>query len=192
MDKAMSIQARVYIGLIVGGGGWATYHAIAGWHSDDLLRFLCNLVACIVVSGLKVNLPGIKGTMSVNFLFILIGVSQMSLGETLIIGCAGTLVQCIWKAKNPVRPIRLLFSLANMALAVNGCYAFCGLLPLKNTPGGVAGVFLYEHGAGRRSGRADGEAPAGANVARLLFLVFSFLRGRSFHSLAAVPGQPEI
>ena len=134
MDKAMSIQARVYIGLIVGGGGWATYHAIAGWHSDDLLRFLCNLVACIVVSGLKVNLPGIKGTMSVNFLFILIGVSQMSLGETLIIGCAGTLVQCIWKAKNPVRPIRLLFSLANMALAVNGCYAFCGLLPLKNTP----------------------------------------------------------
>jgi diguanylate cyclase (GGDEF)-like protein/putative nucleotidyltransferase with HDIG domain len=120
--------------LIVGGGGWATYHAIAGWHSDDLLRFFCNLAACIVVSGLKVNLPGIKGTMSVNFLFILIGVSQMSLGETLIIGCAGTLVQCIWKAKNPVRPVRLLFSLANMALAVNGCYAFCGLLPVKNTP----------------------------------------------------------
>jgi diguanylate cyclase (GGDEF)-like protein/putative nucleotidyltransferase with HDIG domain len=134
MDKGMSFQARLYIGLIVGGGGWATYHALAGWHSDDLLRFLCNLVACIVVSGLKVNLPGIKGTMSVNFLFILIGVSQMSLGETLIIGCAGTLVQCIWKAKNPVRPVRLLFSVANMALAVNGCYAFCGLLPVKNTP----------------------------------------------------------
>ena len=134
MDKEMSFQARLYIGLIVGGGGWAMYHAIAGWHSDDLLRFFCNLAACIVVSGLKVNLPGIKGTMSVNFLFILIGVSQMSLGETLIIGCAGTLVQCIWKAKNPVRPVRLLFSLANMALAVNGCYAFCGLLPVKNTP----------------------------------------------------------
>ena len=134
MDKEMSFQARLYIGLIVGGGGWAMYHAIAGWHSDDLLRFFCNLAACIVVSGLKVNLPGIKGTMSVNFLFILIGVSQMSLGETLIIGCAGTLVQCIWKAKNPVRPVRLLFSLANMALAVNGCYAFCGFLPVKNTP----------------------------------------------------------
>ena len=86
--------------------------AIAGWHSDDLLRFLCNLAVCVLVSGLKVNLPGIKGTMSVNFLFILIGVSQMTLGETMALGCAGTLVQCIWKAKNPVKPIRLLFSVS--------------------------------------------------------------------------------
>ena len=130
----MSFPAKLYIGLIVGGGAWAIFHAVAVWHSDDLLRFLCNLTVCILVSGLKVNLPGIKGTMSVNFLFILIGVSQMSLGETMVLGCAGTLVQCIWKAKNPVKPIRLLFSVSNMAIAVTGCYAFCGLLPGKNTP----------------------------------------------------------
>jgi len=134
MDKEMSFPAKLYIGFIVGGGAWAIYHGAAGWHSDDLLRFLCNLGACLVVSGLKVSLPGFKGTMSVNFLFILIGVSQMSLGETMALGCAGTLVQCIWKAKNPVRPIRLFFSVANMAIAVAGCYTFCGLLPVKNTP----------------------------------------------------------
>jgi diguanylate cyclase (GGDEF)-like protein/putative nucleotidyltransferase with HDIG domain len=130
----MRFPAKLYIGLIVGGGGWAIYRAAVGWHSDDLLRFLCNLAVCILVSGLKVNLPGIKGTMSVNFLFILIGVSQMSLGETMALGCAGTLVQCIWKAKNPLRPIRLLFSVCNMAIAVTGCYVFCGILPVKNTP----------------------------------------------------------
>ncbi len=130
----MRFQAKLYIGLFVGGGAWAIYHAISGWHSDDLLRFFCNLAACILVSGLKVNLPGIKGTMSVNFLFILIGVSQMSLGETVALGCAGTLVQCVWKAKNPVKPIRLLFSISSMAIAVTGCYAFCGRLPMKNTP----------------------------------------------------------
>jgi diguanylate cyclase (GGDEF)-like protein/putative nucleotidyltransferase with HDIG domain len=134
MDKEMRFPAKLYIGLIVGGGAWAIYHAIAGWHSDDLLRFLCNLAVCVLVSGLKVNLPGIKGTMSVNFLFILIGVSQMTSSETLILGCAGTLVQCVWKAKNPVKPIRLLFSVCSMAIAVTGCYAFCGLLPVKNTP----------------------------------------------------------
>src|SRR5579864_2309402 len=114
MDKEMNLQARIYIGLIVGGGWWAMFRAGAAWHSDDLVRFLCNLAVCILVSGLKVNLPGIKGTMSVNFLFILIGVSQMSLGETMALGCAGTLVQCIWKAKNPVRPVRLLFSVSSM------------------------------------------------------------------------------
>lgn len=134
MDQEMRLQAKVYIGLIVGGGAWAIYHAAAGWHSDDLLRFLCNLGACILVSGLKVNLPGIKGTMSVNFLFILIGVSQMTLSETLTLGCAGTVVQCVWKAQNPIKPIRLLFSVCSMAIAVTGCYAFCGFLPTKNTP----------------------------------------------------------
>ena len=194
----MRFQAKLYIGLFVGGGAWAIYHAISGWHSDDLLRFFCNLAACILVSGLKVNLPGIKGTMSVNFLFILIGVSQMSLGETVALGCAGTLVQCVWKAKNPVKPIRLLFSISSMAIAVTGCYAFCGRLPMKNTPSillaaslvffflntaPVAGVIALT--AGKRR-----EPAAGANVARLLLLVFSLLRGRGFHCLAAVPGKP--
>ena len=84
------------------------YRALMGWHSDDLMRFFANLAVCLLVSGLKVNLPGIKGTMSVNFLFILIGVSQMSLGETMVLGCAGTLVQCVWKAKNPVRSLSLI------------------------------------------------------------------------------------
>ena len=134
MDQEMRFQAKLYIGFFVGGGAWAIFHAISGWHSDDLPRFLCNLAVCVLVSGLKVSLPGIKGTMSVNFLFILIGVSQMSLGETMVLGCAGTLVQCIWKAKSPVKPIRLLFSVSSMAIAVTGCYRFCGLLPMKSTP----------------------------------------------------------
>jgi len=130
----MRLQAKVYIGLMAIGGGVAIYDALIAWHSDDLMRFFCNLAVCVLVSGLKVNLPGIKGTMSVNFLFILIGVSQMTLGETLVLGCAGTLVQCFWKSKNPVKPIRLLFSVSNMAIAVTGCYAFCSFLPVKNTP----------------------------------------------------------
>ena len=36
------------------------------------------------------QLPGIDGTMSVNFLFILLGVMELSLPETLVIGCTAT------------------------------------------------------------------------------------------------------
>jgi signal transduction histidine kinase len=130
----MRFQAKLYIGLTVGGGAWAIYRAISGWHSDDLPRFLCNLALCVLASGFKLNLPGLRGTMSVNFLFILIGMSQMSLGETMALGCAGTVAQCIWKAKSPVKAIRLLFSVSSMAIAVISCYVFCGILPLKSTP----------------------------------------------------------
>jgi hypothetical protein len=41
--------------------------------SRDPLKFLCYLVIALVASRLKVNLPGITGTMSVNFLFLPLG-----------------------------------------------------------------------------------------------------------------------
>src|SRR5215470_9422728 len=113
MDNDMPVRARIYIGLVVGGGGWALWHALRAWHTDDVVRLLAFIAVTVLVSGLKVNLPGIKGTMSVNFLIILIGVSQMTLAETTLLGCVGTLVQCLWKAKHPVKPVRILFSLAN-------------------------------------------------------------------------------
>jgi hypothetical protein len=102
MNTDMSLRARLYIGVMVGLGMWSISRGAIGWYSADLARLLCNLAVCALVSGLKVRLPGIEGTMSVNFLFILMGVSQMSLGETIMLGCTGTLVQCIWKSKNPV------------------------------------------------------------------------------------------
>jgi len=129
----MPIRARVYIGMIVGGGAWATFRAMSAWHSDDIMRFACYLTVAILVSGLKFNLPGFKGTMSVSFLFILIGVSEMTLGETILIGCLSTLAQCLYKSKQPVKAVRVLFSVANMALAVTGCFAFCGIVRAPNT-----------------------------------------------------------
>src|SRR5215468_5726969 len=129
---SMPLAARLYIGLVVGGGMWALVHALKVWHSDDIFRFACYLVVAVVVSALKVNIPGFKGTMSVNFLFILIGVSEMSLAETMVLGCLGTWAQCVWKPRNPVKPIRVLFSVASMAIAIRGCYAFTGIFPMRN------------------------------------------------------------
>jgi diguanylate cyclase (GGDEF)-like protein/putative nucleotidyltransferase with HDIG domain len=72
--------------------------------------------------------------MSVNFLFILIGVSELNLAETMVLGCLGTLAQCIWKPRQPVKTVRVLFSVASMAIAITGCYAFCGIFPVRNVP----------------------------------------------------------
>ena len=129
----MPIRARIYVGLIVAGGAWAMFRSISTWHSNDIMRFACYLAVAILVSGLKVNLPGFKGTMSVNFLFILIGVSELTVSETIVIGCLGTLAQCLYKSKQPVKTIRVMFSVANMAIAITGCYAFCAIVRAPNT-----------------------------------------------------------
>ncbi len=89
-------------------------HALWHWHSDDLTRFICYLVIATLASGLKIRLPGIDGTMSVNFLFILLGILEMSLPETLLIGCTASLAQCVWSARRKADPAKVLFNVFSM------------------------------------------------------------------------------
>ena len=102
------------------------------WESHDSLRFACYLVVALLASGLKVQLPGIDGTMSVNFLFILIGILELSLPETLLIGCASGLVQCLWNTRTAPAPIKVIFNVFSMmapAIALSA-FAYRGLAPV--------------------------------------------------------------
>ena len=84
----MSLGARLYVGVMVGLG--TAVLAVGAMHptSHQPMKFLCYLLVAVAASRLKVNLPGITGTMSVNFLFILLGILELSFAETLALGCA--------------------------------------------------------------------------------------------------------
>ncbi len=112
--EGLSIQTKVFVGVTALFGVVALGYALSHWQSQDLTRFACYLVVAILASGLKVQLPGIDGTMSVNFLFILLGVMELSLSETLVMGCTATLVQSIWHARKRLDPVKVLFNVAGM------------------------------------------------------------------------------
>src|SRR6476646_5430910 len=113
----MPTRAKIFIGITAALGVAIVAISVWRWHSDDLLRFFCYLAIAIFASSLKVRLPGIDGTMSVNFLFILLGVLELSLPETLLIGCTATLVQSIWQARKRLDPVKVLFNAGMMANA---------------------------------------------------------------------------
>jgi diguanylate cyclase (GGDEF)-like protein/putative nucleotidyltransferase with HDIG domain len=110
----LSIQTKLFVGVTACVGVVALGYALSHWQSHDPMRFLCYLAVAILASGLKVQLPGIDGTMSVNFLFILLGVMELSLPETLFIGCTATLVQSVWQARKRLDPVKVLFNVAGM------------------------------------------------------------------------------
>ena len=118
----MSTGTKLFVGITVSLGMVVLCSALWHWQSADLARFVCYLVVSVLASSLKVQLPGIDGTMSVNFLFILLGVMELSLPETLVIGCMATLVQSVWHARNRVDPVKVLFNVFGMM--ANAC-AFC-------------------------------------------------------------------
>ncbi len=119
----MSTGTKLFVGITASLGMVVLCFALWHWQSADLARFICYLVVAILASSLKVQLPGIDGTMSVNFLFILLGVMELSLPETLVIGCTATLVQSVWHARNRLDPVKVVFNvLGMMANASAFCY----------------------------------------------------------------------
>ncbi len=110
----MSIRARLFIGVTAALGMWVLLQALWHWQSVDLPKFVCYLLVAVLASRLKIQLPGIDGTMSVNFLFILLSVLELNLPETLVIGCTATLVQCLFGTRQKLVPIKIVFNVFSM------------------------------------------------------------------------------
>lgn len=126
----MTKQAKAFIGISAAIGILVMLSAMSDWQPQEPRRFFAYLAIALLASGLRVVLPGINTTMSVNFLFILLGVAELTLPETLFIGCSATLVQCIWKMERPTAGVRVLFNV-------------CGMM----APAIWVSYFLYHHSA---------------------------------------------
>jgi diguanylate cyclase (GGDEF)-like protein/putative nucleotidyltransferase with HDIG domain len=114
----MTLKAKVYLGSVYLIGIATLVVTMSHWQFLDPGRFACYLLIALLASGLKVSLPGINGSMSVNFFFIILGVMELSIPETVIIGCASTLVQSFWRTNSRPKLVQLTFNIANMATAI--------------------------------------------------------------------------
>src|SRR5450755_4698001 len=101
-NRDMNSKAKAFIALIAVGGLWALNQASHELRSDAHLRFFAYLAVAIAGSGLKMTLPGINGTVSTNFLFILAAAVELSLGETMLIVVGSILTQSFWWTKQRV------------------------------------------------------------------------------------------
>ncbi len=118
-----SRRATAYIGLIIAAGVAILAHGLFTWTSLDLGHYLTYAAIALFASGMKISLPAVKGTMSMSFLFVLIGISQFSLGETLAMGCLGMLVQSMFLTKTRPQTIRVAFSVASLACSIQIAYS---------------------------------------------------------------------
>jgi diguanylate cyclase (GGDEF)-like protein/putative nucleotidyltransferase with HDIG domain len=116
--REMTIGTRVYVASIVAAGAVVLAFGVSKPVTHNPVKFLCYLAVALLASRLKVSLPGVTGTMSVNFLFILLGIIELSFSQTLAVGCSAILVQCF--SRQRPRPVQVIFNLCASALAI-GC-----------------------------------------------------------------------
>lgn len=119
----MPLKARLYIALVLALGVASLVHGLYGWNPHNLPVFFCYLVVAGWASCLKVRLPGVTGTMSVLFVFLLAGIAELGLAETLLIGAVSVLIQSYWHPKTRPRIVQPMFSVANIAFAIWAAHA---------------------------------------------------------------------
>lgn len=125
----MGTYAKIYIGAIMAGGMVCFAHAMAGWNCRHPLQYLCLLAVALPASALKVFLPGVTGTMSVSYVFVLLGMLDFSYPETVLLACLAMIVQSLWRTKYRPKMLHLLFNLASTTIAVSlgfGTYHLIG------------------------------------------------------------------
>jgi hypothetical protein len=139
----MPLKARVYAGAVIGLGVFVLSYSLFRWEPHDVLRFLCYLALALPASCLKVSLPGVTGTMSVLFVFLLAGTVELDLPETLVIGALCVIMQSFWLATSKPRAVQVAFSVATIVLAVAAThyvYDVSAFLPASFRLGRCLGV----------------------------------------------------
>src|ERR1035438_4455184 len=134
-------NATAFIALISAAGLCAVGYGLTqatNWHPWEALTLFAVAVAA---ARMKVKLPGLTGTMSVNLPFVLLAVARLNLAEALLVACASTMAQCWPKEGAKLKPVQMLFNISSMAIAVTlGSQVFH--LGANGQPAWLPGAFL--------------------------------------------------
>jgi hypothetical protein len=135
-------RVTTFIGaMILAGLGIAGY---AGFESHTLHMPLALAVLALAAasSKMKVKLPGIDGTMSVNLPFLLTAAVSLSSAEAVLVACISTAVQC-WPRKDAkFKPQQMAFNLSMMAFASSAASLMFHAQSFSNWNSGPLGVAL--------------------------------------------------
>jgi len=117
-ERGLPPPAKLFIAVIglAGLAGIAfTFHF---WMLDFQARFVVYLLLGLLTSGMKVSVPGVQGSISINFVLIMLSLVELTPPQTLLLAVASAVVQTCWPAKGHVKPVHLFFNTGSISLAV--------------------------------------------------------------------------
>src|ERR1700685_2732770 len=118
--RGLPLGAQAFVGLVIAAGTACLLEAAIHPSSKNIAEFICYMGIAILASRLRVTLPGITGTLSVNFLFILVGIAELGYAEALTLGAVSMLAQSLY----PARPSALQLTFNVCAGALSTALAF--------------------------------------------------------------------
>ena len=110
----LSPVAKVFVALTALGAAAVLGYGLVHFRIASPLEFFVFLILAVVASRLKVKLPGVQGTMSVNLPFFLMAAVKLSIPEALVIACVGAMAQSLGRS----RPVQTAFNAAALTNSI--------------------------------------------------------------------------
>jgi len=102
--------------------------AAGSWSSVNLKQFAIYLGLAALASALKVRIPGMEGTISPNFVFLLLGMVVLPFSQIVVISLAAALMQSLWASAKRPRLVQVAFSAAALVISSSLAYKFAHLV----------------------------------------------------------------
>jgi putative nucleotidyltransferase with HDIG domain len=114
----VSSRSSLFIAVVVALGTASAGLAAAHWNLSNPGLFALFFVLCAATSLFRFVLPGLEGSQSVAYIFLIWGITRLEPGETILMGIASALVQSYWRCQKKPRPVQVLFNVSLIALCV--------------------------------------------------------------------------
>src|SRR6516164_8427150 len=134
--KPHSPVAKIFVALTALAGASVLVYALFHWRPAGSLEFFVFLALAVVASRLKVKLPGVHGTMSVNLPFFLMAAVKLSISEALVIACIGAIAQSLGRS----RPMQTTFNAAALTNSI-ALAAWASAIALQHQLGLPVAIF---------------------------------------------------
>lgn len=116
--QSMTVRARFYWAMVVALGFSLSFLCIQQGRFDrwNSASFAGLLILALALASFKIRLPGVFGTLSMNYVVIFIVLLRMGPDAALVVALASTTGQCVISAKSKLRWYQVLFSVAGIPL----------------------------------------------------------------------------
>ena len=120
MDSIGSFTRRtqLYWAFVVTMGACCALFAIANLRHQRDFELWVFVAIAVTFSGFKIRLPGVFGTLSLNYIIILVTLLALDAGAGMIVALTSTLGQCLIGAQARPRWYQVVFSVASVGLPV--------------------------------------------------------------------------
>lgn len=129
----MSRITKSYIALVIASGIALLLLGAESWSSANLKQFAIYLSLAALASALKVRIPGMEGTISPSFVFLLLGTVALPFSQVAVISLIAALVQSLWASAKRPRLVQVAFSAAALLLSSGLAYKFAHLVLAGST-----------------------------------------------------------